>query len=68
MTTGKEIEMHSDPIMKFKEPMGQCDAVYELYFNGMLVMTFFCTKEKGHDGPHSQVLEWEGDCYQEKIG
>lgn len=38
---------------------GQCDAEYKLYDKDkILIVTFFCLKEIGHDGNHEHNLEW----------
>lgn len=45
----------------------QCNAEYRLYDkNKELAVTFYCLKEKGHEGPHEHTLEWEED-YKESI-
>ena len=37
----------------------QCNAKYEIYDkDGNLMVTFFCTEEEGHEGPHAQLLQW----------
>ena len=47
----------------------QCDAKYELYDkDGNLIVTFFCTREKDHDGDHEQTLYWTEDIHESIMG
>jgi hypothetical protein len=42
----------------------QCDARYEVYdTEGKMVVTYFCLKEKGHDGPHEHLLVWKNNIH-----
>jgi len=47
----------------------QCKAKYEIYDkDGNLVGVFYCTDEAGHEGPHSQNLQWTEEVHKLKMG
>ena len=56
------------PINKKGKSM-QCKAEYKLLDEDKnLVVIFYCSKEKGHDGFHEHILYWQDDKQESIIG
>jgi len=45
--------------------MKQCRARYQLFCNGVHLITYFCQKKEGHEGRHE--LNWSIDNYEEYL-